>query len=159
MFRTIAIALLPMLGCWHSAIAQDIEEILQQTGTTGGFTVHVGCGDGRLTAALKPNAATIVHGLDTDRENVKQARAYLNTCNLGGTATVAQFDGTHLPYVDNMVNVLVCMRQYDLTKDEILRVLRRGSQGLQRTRRPRESPPTGGSVRRRRRQRALGRLG
>lgn len=126
MFRTIAIALLPMLGFLHSVAARDVEEILQQTGTTGGFTVHVGCGDGKLTAALKPNEAIIVHGLDTDGEKVKEAQAYLNTCNLGGTLTVAQFDGSHLPYVHNMVNLLVCARQYGLTKDEILRVLRPG---------------------------------
>ena len=32
----------------------------------GGLVVHLGCGDGKLTAALRTGDAYLVHGLDVD---------------------------------------------------------------------------------------------
>lgn len=31
---------------------EQVQQILKETGVTDGLVVHVGCGDGRLTAAL-----------------------------------------------------------------------------------------------------------
>ena len=47
--------------------------ILQASGVRGGLVVHVGCGDGRLTAALRADEGHLVHGLDRDPEKTKQA--------------------------------------------------------------------------------------
>lgn len=41
------------------------QEILTAADVKGGLFVHLGCGDGKLTAALGTNANTIVHGLGT----------------------------------------------------------------------------------------------
>ena len=49
-------------------------EILEETGIQGGLGVHLGCGDGRLTATLCANDSYLVHGLDTDIESVRRAR-------------------------------------------------------------------------------------
>ena len=58
--------LLAILLC-SAAIArgENVQEILQATGIKGGLIVHVGCGDGKLTTALRANDSFIVHGLDT----------------------------------------------------------------------------------------------
>ncbi|MFZ5830520.1 MAG: hypothetical protein ACOY3P_10545, partial [Planctomycetota bacterium] len=37
--------------------AEDAAAILAEHGVSGGLVVHVGCGDGRLTAALRATAA------------------------------------------------------------------------------------------------------
>ena len=37
--------------------ALDAQQILQDTGIQGGLIVHLGCGDGKLTAALHANDA------------------------------------------------------------------------------------------------------
>ena len=53
------------------------EHILAATGVQGGLIVHVGCGDGRLTAALRSSDSFLVHGLDTNADHVEQARVTL----------------------------------------------------------------------------------
>jgi alpha-L-fucosidase 2 len=44
---------------------------------TGGLVIHVGCGDGRLTAALRAGDGYLVHGLATDPEDAAAARDHI----------------------------------------------------------------------------------
>ncbi len=99
------------------------QEILDTAGIQGGLVVHLGCGDGRLTARLMVNDAYLVHGLDTDRANVDAARAYLGSLELYGQMSVEQLGGTALPYNDNMVNLIVAERSYGISSGELDRVL------------------------------------
>ena len=46
------------------------KEILDTTGVKGGIVVHLGCGDGKLTAALRTNDRYTVHGLEADPAKV-----------------------------------------------------------------------------------------
>ena len=88
----------------------------------GGLVVHVGCGDGRQTAALG-QVGHLVQGLDTDAENVANAREHLRSLGQYGTWTAQQFDGRRLPYAEETVNLLVVQDRYSLSDAEILRVL------------------------------------
>jgi hypothetical protein len=47
-----------------SAAEQEAKAILETSGVQGGLIVHVGCGGGGLTAALRANDRFLVHGLD-----------------------------------------------------------------------------------------------
>ena len=49
--------------------------LIQSLDVKGGFVVHLGCGDGKLTLALRPNSRFLVHGLDANPANVAKARA------------------------------------------------------------------------------------
>jgi len=51
----------------HAGLAR---KILSETGVKGGLVVHLGCGDGKLTAALRANDSYLVQGLDADEGNV-----------------------------------------------------------------------------------------
>jgi len=106
---------------------QQARQILDATGVQGGLIVHVGCGDGTLTAALRATESYVVQGLDTDEENVAGAREYVRKRGLYGQVSVAQFDGERLPYADNLVN-LVVMRDagHEIRDEEIMRVLAPG---------------------------------
>jgi outer membrane protein assembly factor BamB len=106
--------------------AQAAERILSAGGVRGGLVVHLGCGAGRLTAALRAGDAYFVHGLDPDPANVTAARAHLLERGLYGPVSVALFDGEHLPYVDNLVNLLVADDLGDVPMDEVRRVLAPG---------------------------------
>ena len=101
--------------------------ILTETGVRGGVIVHIGCGDGRLTAALRTSDSYQVHGLDVDPENVAQARKHIRSLGAYGEVSVDRFDGKRLPYIDNLVN-LVVMRDTgaEIREEEILRVLAPG---------------------------------
>ncbi|MHC4582317.1 MAG: outer membrane protein assembly factor BamB family protein, partial [Planctomycetota bacterium] len=110
------------------AIAQNststwAREILQSTGVQGGLVVHLGGGDGRLTAALRVNDSYVVHGLDRDPENVARAREHIRSSGLYGPVSVEQCDGKSLPYASNLINLVVSERQPSIPMSEIMRVL------------------------------------
>jgi ubiquinone/menaquinone biosynthesis C-methylase UbiE len=89
------------------AQAGEAEQVSKKSGVAGGVAVHLGCGDGQVTAALADGDRFLVHGLDTDASNVKKARDNIRATGLYGKVSVAQFDGKNLPYADNTVNLLV----------------------------------------------------
>ncbi|MHC4179311.1 MAG: outer membrane protein assembly factor BamB family protein, partial [Planctomycetota bacterium] len=101
-------------------------EILEPAGTQGGLIVHLGCGDGRLTAALRASDSYLVHGLDVDEQNVRKAREHIRSLGLYGSVSVDRFDGSRLPYVDNLVNLVVSEDFGDVPTKEVMRVLAPG---------------------------------
>jgi outer membrane protein assembly factor BamB len=103
------------------ALAQSPVELLKTSGLTGGLIVHLGCGDGRETLKLREGPAFLVHGLDTS--DVGMARQYILKKGAYGPVAVAQLHGTMLPYVDNLINVMIVEEQGAVTDDEITRVL------------------------------------
>ncbi len=105
-----------------TAASAEAAQILEATGVQGGLVVHLGCGDGRLTAALRVASRYQVHGLDRDLQNVRQARQYLLPRGYGDVA-VDRLSGDQLPYIDNVVNLLVAEDLGDVSMDEVLRVL------------------------------------
>jgi len=85
----------------------EVPGAVRSSGITGGVIVHLGCGDGGRTADLYTSDSFCVHGLDVDAKIVEQARAHIQSQGLYGRVSVATFDGVHLPYIDNMVNLVV----------------------------------------------------
>jgi len=111
-----------------AAPAQDRDrelagEIIEATGIQGGLIVHLGCGDGKLTAALGAGDRYLVHGLDADAENVRQARRHLRSLGIYGKVSVGAFDGRRLPYVDELVNLLIADDLGQVSTEEVMRVL------------------------------------
>ena len=109
-------ALVILLGAaiWcRPANAADIpprelaRRLLAEADIKGGLVVHLGCGDGKLPAALHAGESYVVHALDADPANVAKARAYVEWLGLYGKVTVDRWRGDRLPYVDNLVNLLV----------------------------------------------------
>lgn len=103
--------------------ATDATSILKESGFSGGFIVHLNCGDGKLTAALKQNDAIQIHGLDRDAANVQAARQTIQQAGVYGDVSVTELSGNDLPYVDNLVNLLVADGQSGISQEEVLRVL------------------------------------
>jgi outer membrane protein assembly factor BamB len=99
------------------------KQILAAAGVQGGLVVHLGCGDGKLTAALRAGEGYLVQGLDVDANNVETARKNLQSMGLYGDVSVDRWDGRQLPYVDNSVNLIVAEDGGQATDAEILRVL------------------------------------
>jgi outer membrane protein assembly factor BamB len=99
------------------------QEILAATGVQGGLVVHLGCGDGRLTAALHAGDAYTVQGLDPDAGNVEAARGHIQSLGLYGPVSAELLAGKRLPYVGNLVILLVSDNPGGVGMDEIMRVL------------------------------------
>jgi outer membrane protein assembly factor BamB len=97
--------------------------ILEATGVRGGLVVHVGCGDGKLTAALRPGQGWVAHGLDADATSIRRARAHIESLGLYGPVSVERWTAARLPYADNLVNLLVWTDRRQPPMAEVMRVL------------------------------------
>ena len=82
------------------AAADDGAKILNQSGVRGGVVVHVGCGDGKLTAALRASDAFVVQGLASDSAKVAAARKYVQGLGVYGPVSISEWDGRQLPYAE-----------------------------------------------------------
>lgn len=106
------------------AVAGKADGILDRSGVRGGLVVHLGCGGGRLLAALGAGDGYILHGLETDPARVDSARKRLLAEGLYGKISVDLFDGETLPYAENLVNLIIVESSRIKTpRREILRVL------------------------------------
>jgi outer membrane protein assembly factor BamB len=119
----LILALLTCGAASRSAAGESAAQIIETAGIQGGLVVHVGCGDGEFTAALHLNDRYLVHGLDTDAENVAAARKRLSSLGLSGPVSADRFDGQSLPYADNLVNLLVADDLGSVPMEEVIRVL------------------------------------
>jgi len=100
---------------------------IADTGVKGGLVVHVGCGDGKQTAALRVNERFTVHGLDAD---VTAARKHIQSLGLYGPVSVERWSGGALPYADNLVNLIVAEKPGIVSMEEVMRVLAPGGVAL-----------------------------
>jgi outer membrane protein assembly factor BamB len=121
----LTILFLAMVRCYAIVLSpqQQANEIITETGVQGGLIVHVGCGDGTITAALHINDRYLVHGLDPDAKNVIKARKYLQSIGLYGTVMIDRLPAASLPYVDNSVNLLVAEDLGTISEVEVMRIL------------------------------------
>ncbi len=133
--RSIAVVV-TMLSAWlgNGAVSadpgDDAAAIVQKSGVKGGLIVHLGCGDGTLTAALRRGEAYIVHGLDRSAANVDQARKQIRSRGLESKIAISRLGGGRIPFVDNFVNLLVADDATGISSREIMRVLVPGGVAL-----------------------------
>ena len=117
-------------ACAQAAAGSDLpgraQKILEESGVQGGLVVHLGCGDGRLTAALRARESFLVHGLDADAGRVERARRHLQSLGLYGPVSVDRLRGSRLPYVDNLVQLIVVEEPAGVPMGEVTRVLAPG---------------------------------
>jgi outer membrane protein assembly factor BamB len=116
----MVLAAVASAACGEAITAKAVYEA---TGVKGGLVVHVGCGDAKLTTALRASESYLVQGLDTDAARIAETRKSLHSAGLYGPVTINQFDGKNLPYVKDMVTLVVAEKLGDVTMDEVRRVL------------------------------------
>ncbi|MHC5055732.1 MAG: class I SAM-dependent methyltransferase [Planctomycetota bacterium] len=111
------------LSAGRGAHAASAREMLEKAGVTGGLVVHLGCGTGELTAALRAGDGYLVHGLDADPAKVSAARRRIAGLGLYGPVSVDTFDGKRLPYVNSLANLIVSDGPTTVQHAEIMRCL------------------------------------
>ncbi len=106
--------------------AATARAILRDTGVQGGLVVHLGCGDGRLSVALRANERFLVHGLDADPGDIAAARKYAAAKGLEESVTFSVLHDRRLPFIDNVASLVVAEELGRISSAEIMRVLRPG---------------------------------
>ena len=112
-------------AAWSSAA--DMEDAV---GVNGGFVVSVGCEDAKHMASLGAKDGFVVQGLSDDPKVVAAARQQIKSAQVYGKVSVGLFNGKELPYVEDLVNLLIISDAGRLSADEIRRVLAPGGLAL-----------------------------
>jgi outer membrane protein assembly factor BamB/tRNA A58 N-methylase Trm61 len=102
----VSILLLPS-GTTLSASADKADTILKKSNIKGGLIVHVGCGDGALAAALGNNKQYVIKGLESNQQQVEEARQAIRDTGNYGRLSIKYQRGNKLPYAENLVNLLI----------------------------------------------------
>ncbi len=110
-------------GISTADVAHDAATILERSGVSAGFVVHLGAGEGELTDALRNNDTIQVHGLVRGNSDLDAIRARVRKSGRYGDVAFDRFAGAELPYVDNLVNLMVVEELGEVSMDEVLRVL------------------------------------
>ncbi len=126
-----AIGAVSVAGCQDNAEnsspsvspAIQAKAIIEEAGLKGGIIVHLNCGEGRLTEALRLNDSYQVQGLDSQKDNVRKAREYIMSKDKYGPVSIDLLKGNELPYNDNFVNMIVAGDLGQISKNEAMRVL------------------------------------
>jgi outer membrane protein assembly factor BamB len=99
------------------------KSILERSGVKGGLVVHLHCGNGILTEALRTSDSYLVHGLDSKTDNVTKARQHITSRGSYGAVSVDKLTGKKLPYIDSLVNLILAEDLGDIPMEEVMRVL------------------------------------
>ena len=76
----------------------EAKQIATLAGFHGGLVIHVGCGDGNLTAALRLADNCVVQGLEADAKKVDVARAAIRSLGLYGPVSILRWNAwQHIP--------------------------------------------------------------
>lgn len=123
--RILSLYLLITAGMSSHAAGSESEvgAILDRHEHRGGFAVYVGEGNSDMVPRLSRLANYNVHGLSRNKSFVSETRSRLKEAGLYGGNSVEYWAGGELPYIENLVNLLVCEDRGDLDEAEILRVL------------------------------------
>ena len=92
-------------------------------GSPGSFTVVLGASSANELQSLQQEGGLLIHGLARDEETVSGIRQGLEQQGIIGSLNVSQFDGSHLPFIENTVNAIVVKEGESVSESELLRVL------------------------------------
>ncbi|MFH1024162.1 MAG: PQQ-binding-like beta-propeller repeat protein [Planctomycetota bacterium] len=111
------------------------EDFSSAAGVSGGFCVHLGCGDGARTAGIASTGRFVVHGWEKDPARVEAARKTLLSRGLYGVASVDGGPLDPLPYPDNLADIVVAdnlarLLSEGLSLAEVVRVTAPGGAAL-----------------------------
>ncbi len=113
----------------NAGAGTDAEAVYREAGVRAGLVIELGMADAEFTAALGAPDAVTVQTLTGDPAQVAGAREHLEQKGLYGKVSVEQFDGTTLPYADNLVNLIVLhpvpagTGGNEIAQEELMRVL------------------------------------
>jgi outer membrane protein assembly factor BamB len=124
MKQSALLALALLAAILSEARAQNARQILDASGVQGGLVAVIGCDSPALLGELRSGNAYLVQGLDRDPAKIADAQTYLEDRGLYGPITATRWDGSRLPYVDNLVNLIVVTGDTgQISEDEMERVL------------------------------------
>lgn len=122
--------LLVLFPSAQAASTSDVLPAVAQSPVQGGLCVLVGPADAALARDIAQRSSFLVHTLASG--DVESARAAWHANGLGGRVTAETWRARHLPFMDNLVSLLVLLEPQRVDETEVQRVLRPGGELLVR---------------------------
>ena len=98
-------------------------KLIEQFKFSGGIVVALDFDDGKFIADLATDGPFVVHGLLSDEARVAAARQQIRQAGVYGKVSCDGYNGRDLPYVDGLVNLLICKDSCKVPEAELMRVL------------------------------------
>ncbi len=104
-------------------LSADIgKELVELSGVRGGLVVVLN--NEQITSEIRVNDRYLVQGLFEDEKSRQSAREKIQSKGIYGPVTIGSWGGDELPYLDNMVNLLVDESgKCHMSSEEVSRVL------------------------------------
>ncbi|MBF0197623.1 MAG: PQQ-binding-like beta-propeller repeat protein [Planctomycetes bacterium] len=119
------------------ASAEDYSSFPLAPEVSGGLVVLAGCDSGKELTDLYVNSSYIINGLCGDERTRTKIRSELLKAGAQGAVSVDLLKAdTPLPYISNIVNLLIDTGKTNLSHTEIMRVLTPGGKLISRTKTP-----------------------
>lgn len=125
--------LLAIAVLWSAALsshAADARTLIDSSGEKGGLAVVLGCDDLALIVDLHSSGGFVVQALDKYPAKIDQARRHIGDKGVYGPVSANVYDGKQLPYIDNLVNLVVLASEAQDIGPEITRVLAPGGSAV-----------------------------
>jgi outer membrane protein assembly factor BamB len=118
---TYASIIFAQLAFSHAESANIADELIEASGVQGGLVVVLD--NEQITSEMRANDSYLVQGLFRDEKSKASARKTIQSKGIYGPVTVRSWEGERLPYLDNMVNLIIAEDHSSVSLDEIFRVL------------------------------------
>ena len=96
---------------------------VEQFKFSGGIVVAIDFDDGKFIADLATDRPFVVHALLSDEARVVAVRQAIQQAGVYGKVSCDGFNGRDLPYVDGLVNLVLCSDSCQVPEAELMRVL------------------------------------
>ena len=100
--------------------------LVEESGLSGGIIVVLDNVEGGFLSDLAVNSSFLVQGLSAHKIDIKNARLAIQTRGLYGQVSCNQYNGSELPYVDNLINLVLCEESTKVHREELMRVVAPG---------------------------------
>lgn len=112
--------------CVAAQPKDDAVNLLKESGLSGGIVVVLDNADGEFIADLATGDRFLVQALLTDEADVESVRQAIRARGLYGRASCNQYNGTELPYIDDLINLVLRSADTKAPREELLRVVAPG---------------------------------
>ena len=109
-----------------SAFSATPDKLISDSSIPGGICLILGDEDGSAAVEAGRNERFTVQALYTNQEQLQNARRTIQETGLQGRVSATLFNGKQLPYTDNLINVAVASGEWQMTSEEIMRMLTPG---------------------------------
>ena len=99
------------------------DEFVEQFKFSGGIVVAIDLDDGKFIADLATDGPFVIHALLSDEARVAAARKAIQEAGVYGKVSCDLYNGRDLPYVDSLVNLVLCKESCMVPEAELMRVL------------------------------------